>query len=124
MLVWLDGRTNVRGRPQENFARELMELFTMGVGTFTEADVYAGARVFTGWNLARPSNNHYAFSYVPGEARHDAKEFTFPIYRDGGRTIPARAAAQGMQDGIDLINAVARHPATARGWRASCTRFS
>ena len=32
MLVWLDGRTNVKGKPQENFARELMELFTMGVG--------------------------------------------------------------------------------------------
>ena len=42
----------MRGRPQENFARELMELFTMGVGTFTETDVYAGARVFTGWNLS------------------------------------------------------------------------
>ena len=54
MLVWLDGRTNVKGRPQENFARELMELFTMGVDTFAETDVYAGARVFTGWNLARP----------------------------------------------------------------------
>jgi len=38
MLVWLDGRTNVKGRPQENFARELMELFTMGVDTFAEAD--------------------------------------------------------------------------------------
>ena len=57
MLVWLDGRLNVRGRPQENFARELMELFTMGVGTFQETDVYAGARVFTGWNLARPNND-------------------------------------------------------------------
>jgi uncharacterized protein (DUF1800 family) len=42
MLVWLDGRTNVKGRPQENFARELMELFTMGVDTFAETDVYAG----------------------------------------------------------------------------------
>ena len=52
MLVWLDGRTNVRARPQENFARELMELFTLGVGHFDETDVYAGARVFTGWNLA------------------------------------------------------------------------
>src|SRR5437016_1707534 len=54
MLVWLDGRTNVKGAPQENFGRELMELFTMGVGTFAETDVYAGARVFTGWNLTRP----------------------------------------------------------------------
>ncbi len=53
MLVWLDGRLNTKGRPQENFAREVMELFTIGVGQFVEADVYAGARVFTGWNLQR-----------------------------------------------------------------------
>ena len=53
MLVWLDGRTNVKAKPQENFARELMELFTMGVGQFAETDVYAGARVFTGWNMVR-----------------------------------------------------------------------
>ena len=53
MLVWLDGRSNIKARPQENFARELMELFTIGVGQFTESDVYAGARVFTGWNLQR-----------------------------------------------------------------------
>jgi hypothetical protein len=79
MLVWLDGRTNVRARPQENFARELMELFTMGVDTFAEADVYAGARVFTGWNLARPSNAYYTFGYVPGQHDTTAKEFTFPI---------------------------------------------
>jgi hypothetical protein len=43
MLYWLDGRSNVRARPQENFARELMELFTMGVGTFAESDVPAHA---------------------------------------------------------------------------------
>src|SRR5205823_215950 len=51
MLVWLDGRTNTRARPQENFAREIMELFTVGVGNYTEEDVYAGARVFTGLNM-------------------------------------------------------------------------
>ena len=112
MLVWLDGRFNVRNRPQENFARELMELFTMGVGTFAEADVYAAARVFTGWNLARPGNINYTFSYVAGQHDTTAKEFTFPIYPDGSRTIPARAADAGMQDGLDLIAAVARHPAT------------
>ena len=112
MLVWLDGRTNVRGRPQENFARELMELFTMGVGTFQETDVYAGARVFTGWNLARPNNAYYAFIYNANQHDTDAKEFSFPVFENGSRTIPARAAAQGMQDGVDLINAVARHPAT------------
>lgn len=111
MVVWLDGRTNIKGRPQENFARELMELFTIGVGTFEEADVYAGARVFTGWNLARPGNAYYQFSYV--SAQHDvaAKEFTFPIV-GGSRVIPARSAEAGMQDGLDLITAVAAHPAT------------
>lgn len=51
MLVWLDGRLNVRARPQENFGRELMELFTTGVGHYVEDDVYAAARVFTGWNI-------------------------------------------------------------------------
>ena len=112
MLVWLDGRTNVRNRPQENFARELMELFTMGVDTFAETDVYAGARVFTGWNLTRPSNAYYTFSYVAGQHDTAAKEFTFPIYTNGSRVIPARSADAGMQDGIDLINAVAAHPAT------------
>src|SRR6202008_5177976 len=68
MLVWLDGRTNTRARPQENFGREIMELFTMGVGHYTEADVYAAARVFTGWNLNRPGvvadgSQHYEFMY-------------------------------------------------------------
>jgi len=115
MLFWLDGRTNTRARPQENFARELMELFTMGVNTFAESDVYAGARVFTGWNLARPGTGaaqKYEFSYVANQHETTAKEFTFPIYADGGRVIPARAASAGMQDGLDLIDAVARHPAT------------
>ncbi|HVL69532.1 MAG TPA: DUF1800 domain-containing protein [Vicinamibacterales bacterium] len=112
MLVWLDGRLNVRNRPQENFARELMELFTMGVGHYTESDVYAAARVFTGWNLTRPNSQYYTFTYNPAQHDTAAKEFTFPIYENGGRTIPARAADAGMQDGLDLINAVARHPAT------------
>jgi uncharacterized protein (DUF1800 family) len=112
MLIWLDGRTNVRRSPQENFARELMELFTMGVGTFEETDVYAGARVFTGWNLARFSGTYYNFNYVGNQHETSAKDFSFAIFPDGNRRIPARSEAQGMQDGVDLINAVARHPAT------------
>ena len=56
MLVWLDGRDNIATRPQENYAREIMELFTFGVANVVEDDVKAAARVFTGWNLhaARP----------------------------------------------------------------------
>ncbi len=117
MLFWLDGRTNIRTRPQENYARELMELFTMGVGSFQETDVYAGARVFTGWNLQRQGtgdSTYYQFFYNAGQHDTGAKEFSFPIYPDGGRQIPSRAAGAGMQDGLDLIDAVARHPETGR----------
>ena len=51
MLIWLDGKSNTKARPQENFGREIIELFTIGVGNYVESDVYAAARVFTGWNL-------------------------------------------------------------------------
>ena len=50
MIYWLDSQLNTRTRPQENFGREIMELFSMGIGNYTEADVYAAARVFTGFN--------------------------------------------------------------------------
>jgi uncharacterized protein (DUF1800 family) len=51
MLIWLDGRTNTREHPNENFARELMELFTCGIGHYTERDVLEAARALTGWTL-------------------------------------------------------------------------
>ena len=119
MLYWLDGRLNTKTRPQENFAREVMELFTIGVGQFTEADVHAGARVFTGWNLqrigeARDPLGFYQFFYNAAQHDTEAKTFSFQVYTDGSRTIPARAASGGMQDGIDLLAALARHPATGR----------
>ena len=121
MLVWLDGRTNVRNRPQENFGREIMELFTWGVGNYTEEDVYAAARVFTGWNIRNATggrnndpNTYYEFVYNANQHDTTAKTFTFPIYAQGGRTIPARSAADGMQDGVDFITALAGHPETAR----------
>jgi len=120
MLVWLDGILNTRQRPQENFGREIMELFTLGVGHYNEQDVYAAARVFTGWNLrqvnrgAGDAASYYEFAFNAVQHDTSAKTFTFPIYRDGRRTIPARAPAAGMQDGIDFITALATHPATAR----------
>jgi uncharacterized protein (DUF1800 family) len=119
MLVWLDGRLNTRQRPQENFGREIMELFTFGLGNYTEQDVYAAARVFTGWNIrlvrgVDEANTYYEFVFIPGQHEPTAKEFTFPIYSNGRNVIPARTAADGMQDGIDFIAALARHPETAR----------
>jgi uncharacterized protein (DUF1800 family) len=119
MLVWLDGRLNTRLRPQENFGREIMELFTLGVGNYTEQDVYAAARVFTGWNIrlvgaANTTAGYYEPFFNPANHETAAKAFTFPIYPNGSKTIPARTAADGMQDGLDFIAALARSPITAQ----------
>ena len=95
MLIWLDGKTNTKARPQENFGREVMELFSIGVGNYTEADVYAAARVFTGWNLRRSEgyggddmNAYQEFVYNAAEHDGSDKTFSFPIYGNGSRTIP------------------------------------
>ena len=120
MVYWLDSQLNTRTRPQENFGREIMELFSLGIGNYTEQDVYAAARVFTGFNWqivgdrADRLNGYYTFLYRAADHDTNAKTFTFAIYPDGGKTIPARAAAAGELDALDLILALARHPATAR----------
>jgi uncharacterized protein (DUF1800 family) len=120
MIYWLDSQLNTRTRPQENFGREIMELFSLGIGHYTEQDVYAAARVFTGFNWqivgdrADVNNAYYAYVYRPADHDPTAKEFTFAIYPDGGKVIPARAAAGGEQDALDLVLALVRHPATAR----------
>lgn len=51
MLVWLDGRTSKKGAPNENYAREILELFTLGPGNYSEADIRELARAFTGWRI-------------------------------------------------------------------------
>ena len=123
MLVWLDGVSNVKAKPQENFARELMELFTIGVGEFAESDVYAAARVFTGWNLSRSGGGtatSYRFQYNANQHDTEEKVFTFDVYpaQPAHAGIEshscARTATSGMQDGLDLIHALANHPLTAR----------
>jgi uncharacterized protein (DUF1800 family) len=130
MLFWLDGYTNTRLRPQENFGREIMELFTMGVGHYTEPDVYAAARVFTGWNLLPPARNvtadptqSYKFIFRPEQHDTGAKTFSFPIYKDGNSTIAARPASSGMQDGLDFIDALAANPNTGRYLAKKLFRF-
>jgi len=121
MVVWLDGQFNTKSKPQENFGREVMELFTVGVGNYTESDVYAAARVFTGWNLRESvaysrndMNSYQEFVYNADEHETSAKTFSFPIYRGGNHTIQARSESAGIQDGMDLITALAVHPETAR----------
>ncbi len=63
MLVWLDNEVNVKGSPNENFAREVMELFTMGHGNYTQQDVTESARALTGWTVNR--QQQFRFYYDP-----------------------------------------------------------
>jgi uncharacterized protein (DUF1800 family) len=96
MLIWLDADQDRKGHPNENFARELMELFTLGIGNYTEADVQAGARCFTGWGLNRQTGT---FALRP--AQHDTGTKTYL-----GHT--------GDLSGEDAIHLCCQHPATAR----------
>lgn len=96
MLYWLDNRLNVRGKPNENWARELMELFTMGVdGGYTEQDIKEAARAFTGWGIDRPTQG---FRFYP--TQHD----------DGQKTF---LGVTGNLDGGDVINIIFQQKVTA-----------
>ena len=90
MLVWLDGHTNTKAKPQENFGREIMELFTIGVGNYTEPDVYAAARVFTGWNLARPGRGGRRIAALRVRLQRRTST-TRPRRRSASRSIPTAA---------------------------------
>lgn len=72
MLTYLSNADNVKGQPNQNFARELMELFTLGVGNYTEDDVAASARAWTGYNY-----NYGTLAYEYRNDRHDATPGTF-----------------------------------------------
>ncbi|HEX2849767.1 MAG TPA: DUF1800 domain-containing protein [Acidimicrobiales bacterium] len=96
MLVWLDSNTNKVGHPNENFARELMELFTLGIGQYSESDVREAARCFTGWTFDRRSGS---FVFRPGQ--HD----------NGVKTV---LGSTGNLAGEDVIRLATTHPASAR----------
>ncbi len=95
MIVYLDSAQNRRGAPNENFARELMELFTLGEGNYGERDIKEVARAFTGWSLDRDS----------GEFR-----FRRLLHDSGSKTILGRT---GNFDGDDVIDILLAQPATA-----------
>ncbi|MFO0841131.1 MAG: DUF1800 domain-containing protein [Gemmataceae bacterium] len=67
MLVWLDGRGSKKGNPNENYARELMELFSLGIGHYTEKDIRQAAKAFTGWEVAGPGATFDARQFDDGE---------------------------------------------------------
>lgn len=93
MLDFLDAGVNIKGSPNENFAREIMELFTMGVGNYTEQDIREGARAFTGWN-------HRDLNFVLNADQHDSSQKTF-------------LDKTGNWDGLDIIDMILEKPVTA-----------
>lgn len=62
MVIWLDGNSNKKGKPNENYAREVMELFTLGIGNYSEEDVKEAARAFTGWSVNKEDNYKISFN--------------------------------------------------------------
>lgn len=115
MLLWLDGVTNVRGKPNENFARELQELFTMGITdvvtgepNYTEEDVKEIARAFTGWKFFHPrlDPNPFSYQFIVNEPEHDNTIKT--IYSG------TPWARSGNLDGGDVIGIISARRATAR----------
>jgi uncharacterized protein (DUF1800 family) len=93
MLAFLDAGVNVKGAPNENFAREIMELFSMGVGHYNETDIREAARAFTGWNFAD-------LKFVVAPEKHD----------DGVKTVLGKTAAF---DGVSAIDHILAQPIAA-----------
>jgi uncharacterized protein (DUF1800 family) len=77
MLVWLDGGTSKKEKPNENFAREFLELFTLGAGRYTEADIREAARAFTGWVRQVPSGDQRLPTFKREAAQFDDGLKTF-----------------------------------------------
>ena len=96
MIVYLDNASNRKGQPNENFAREVMELFTLGEGNYTEQDIKEAARAFTGWGID-PETGAFVFR----RERHD----------DGVKRVLGRS---GPFDGGDVLDILLGEPQTAR----------
>lgn len=105
MLVWLDNQYNVKGKPNENFAREVMELFTLGIGNYTEQDIQEAARAFTGWTFRGADRTKPKKGAKP--------EFVFDRRKhdDGVKTI---CGSQGPFDGETVLDLLAEDKRTAR----------
>lgn len=106
MLYWLDNHLNVAGKPNENFGREVMELFTLGVGNYSEKDVQEAARAFTGWSYVKRKNKKgpdeipNKTRFVFNEADHDG----------GSKTLFGRS---GTFTGDDVLAMLCDNPQTA-----------
>ena len=105
MIFWLDNNENHKDEINENYGRELLELFSMGIGAYTEDDVKSASRAFTGWTFRQPLSlypmgaHKAVFEYRPEDHDHGEKTFL-------GHT--------GNLNGDDIIDIIVEQPATAR----------
>ena len=114
MILWLDNNDNHNGAINENYGRELLELFAMGIGNYSEEDVKECARAFTGWTLGNAD-------YMAARAHQDSFspygriawhfQYRAEDHDDGEKTFLGET---GRFNGEDIIDIIARHPATAR----------
>jgi uncharacterized protein (DUF1800 family) len=105
MLIYLDGTRSNAAAPNENYARELMELFTMGIGNYSEDDVKESARALTGWKVQRESGT---VRYVPR------------LHDDSEKTYLGQTGAFQLED---IVRIAVAHPATGRRLAAKLVKF-
>ena len=114
MIIWLDNQENHNGAINENFGRELLELFSMGVGNYTEKDIKEASRAFTGWTIANTE-------YMQVRAQRDSLwpygriawryEYRPEDHDDGEKTFLGET---GNFNGGDIVEIICKQPATAR----------
>ncbi|HEY6041900.1 MAG TPA: DUF1800 domain-containing protein, partial [Anaerolineae bacterium] len=113
MLVYLDNITNTKGVAQENYARELLELHTVGVnGGYTQTDVQELARVLTGWTVTPPRRNAFGVT-----VNDNTGTFVFnPQTHDTGTktVLGLKLGNNGVKEGEAVLDMLARHPSTAK----------
>ena len=114
MIIWLDNVDNHSGAINENYGRELLELFSMGVGNYTEDDIKECSRAFTGWTVANADyikqlavrNSIFPYGKLAWRFEYNAED-----HDDGPKTFLGET---GRFNGEDIIDIICRHPATAR----------
>ena len=114
MLMWLDNQDNHNGAINENYGREILELFSMGVGNYTEEDIYECSRAFTGWTIvnepynAQKMRNNTArpYGYIGWQFKYDDDD-----HDHGEKTFLGET---GDFNGEEIVNIICKQPATAR----------
>ena len=105
MIFWLDNNENHLGQPNENYGRELMELFSLGIGNYSEIDIKHASRAFTGWTFEQPLPL-YPYGFYPAAFRFDPDD-----HDDGEKSFLGHT---GNLDGGDVIDIIVDQPACGR----------